>query len=55
MLLLLLQVEELQDQLAKAVKHNKGAGSEQLLLDQLSAIQAAYAELKEEAVSNRLA
>ncbi|WIA31447.1 hypothetical protein OEZ86_002342 [Tetradesmus obliquus] len=42
------QIEELQDQLAKAAVLNKGVGSDKVLLQQLNAVQAAYAELREE-------
>jgi hypothetical protein len=48
--LLPLQIEELQDQLAKAAQHNKGVGSDKLLLEQLNAVEAAYAELQEATV-----
>ncbi|WIA31445.1 hypothetical protein OEZ86_002342 [Tetradesmus obliquus] len=43
-----LQIEELQDQLAKAAVLNKGVGSDQVLLQQPNAVEAAYAELQEE-------
>jgi uroporphyrinogen-III synthase len=52
-LLPLLQIEELQDQLAKAAQHNKGVGSDKLLLQQLNAVEAAYAELQEAMVRAR--
>uniref|UniRef100_A0A383WJD2 Kinesin motor domain-containing protein n=1 Tax=Tetradesmus obliquus TaxID=3088 RepID=A0A383WJD2_TETOB len=42
------QIEELQDQLAKAAVLNKGVGSDKVLLQQLNAVEAAYAELQEE-------
>jgi hypothetical protein len=51
--MLVLQIEELQDQLAKAALHNKGVRSDKLLLQQLNAVEAAYAELQEATVRAR--